>query len=183
MIRTKKFQLLLTVFVSAFLTVTIFSIKESFASIKMETATVKNSFTAMENSIPSINETVTPDPGNNVYIIEKKDVTVTNTNNFDVYVRAMVIASWQDADGNVLAVTPLEGTDFSISYSTDWNKKDDGFYYYNSVLGKGNTTTPLITECKPLTKAPVNSYTLNVNIISQTVQSVTDNGELPFEIS
>lgn len=172
---------MLTIFVSAFLIAAIFVIKESFASMKLETSTVKNSFTAMEKSVPSINENITPDPENNDYIIEKKDVTVTNTNDFDVYVRAMVVTSWQDADGNLLAVTPVEGTDYNITYSSDWNKKDDGFYYYKSILGKGQTTTPLITLCKPLKNSPVNGYTLSINIISQTVQSVVDNGELPFE--
>ncbi len=181
MIKKRKIQLMLTIIVSAFLIAAIFGIKESFASMKLETPTVKNSFTAMEKNIPSINENVTPDPENNDNIIEKKDVTVTNTNDFDVYVRAIVVASWQDADGNILAVTPVEGTDYSIAYSSDWNKKDDGFYYYKSILGKGQTTMPLITLCKPLKNSPVTGYTLSVNIISQTVQSVVDNGDLPFD--
>ncbi len=180
MIKAKKIQLLLTIFVSAFLIVTISGIKNTFAALKMETATVKNSFTPMKSSIPTINENVTPNPDNNNYIIEKNDVTVTNTNDFDVYVRAMVIASWQDADGNVLAVTPVEGIDYNISYSTDWNKGDDGFNYYKSILRKGEITSPLLTACTPLKNAPVNGYTLSINIISQTVQSAIDNGELPF---
>lgn len=177
---TRKKQYLVILLVSAFLVIIIYGTKNSFAALKMESSTVKNSFTAMEDSIPSINETLTNDPDNAGYILEKDDVTVTNTNEFDVSVRAIVIASWQDADGNTLAATPSEGTDYTITYGDDWELRSDGFYYYKSILGKNESTTPLLTDCKPIKKAPSSGYTLNINIVSQTVQTINDNGELPY---
>ena len=66
------------------------------------------------------------------------------------------------------------------AYGSGWEKRDDGYYYYSDVLGKGETTLPLLTACQPLKSAPLNGYTLCVDIISQIVQSEIDNGTLPF---
>lgn len=180
MIKTRKKQLLLTLFVSVSLISLVFGTQGAYAALKMETPTVKNSFEPMENVKPTINETFDK---NNDDVLEKKDVTVTNNNEFDVYVRAKVVVSWQDANGNTLAVTPLEGTDYTAEYGTDWTKKADGYYYYNSILPKGGTTTNLLTDCKQTKKAPRDGYTLSVNIITQTEQTINDDGEgeLPFE--
>ncbi len=183
MTKTRKKQLLLISFVSALFVLVVLGTKTTFAALKIESATVKNSFTAMENSIPLINETVIPDPNQSEYILEKNNVTITNNNDFEVCVRAMVIASWQDSNGDTLASLPTEGTDFQITYGSEWEKKSDGFYYYKSVLAKGETTPPLLTGCKPLKAAPVDGYTLSLNIVSQTVQSEIDNGEIPFDDS
>ena len=142
MIKTRKKQLLLILFVSASLISLVFGTQGAYAALKMETPTVKNSCEPMENLKPTINETFVK---NNDDVLEKKDVTVTNNNEFDVYVRAKVIVSWQDANGNTLAVTPLEGTDYTVEYGTDWTKKADGYYYYNKPLGDGQSTTDLLS--------------------------------------
>lgn len=168
---------MLALVVSAFFVLITFGIQNTYAALQMKSETVKNSFSAMENNAPKINEDVLGYDNN--HINEKKNVTVTNTNEFSVRVRAIIVASWQDANGNTLAVTPVEGTDYSIEYGNDWENKD-GFYYYKNVLKKGETTTALISECKPLKAAPVEGYTLSINIVSQTIQSKIDNGKLPF---
>lgn len=180
MIRTRTKQILLTLSVSALLLLIVIGINSTYAALKMESGTVRNSFVPMEDTPPSVSENVTPDPDQDGYILEKNDVTVTNPNDFEVNVRAMVIASWQDADGNILAVSPTEGTDYRITYGSGWEKRDDGYYYYSDVLGKDETTLPLLTACQPLKSAPLNGYTLCVDIISQIVQSEIDNGTLPF---
>lgn len=176
MTKARRKQSMLALVVSAFFVLITFGIQNTYAALQMKSETVKNSFSAMENKAPQINEDVS---FNNNYITEKKNVTVTNTNEFSVRVRAIIVASWQDANGNTLAVTPVEGTDYSIEYGSEWKMKD-GFYYYNTVLKTGETTTALISECKPLRAAPVEGYTLSINIVSQTIQSKIDNGKLPF---
>lgn len=176
MTKIRKKQLMLGLFVSAFFVLITLGIRNTHAALQMKSETVENSFVAMDNKAPQIKEAVS---GNDNYITEKKNVTVTNNNDFSVRVRAIIIASWQDANGNTLAVTPAEGIDYSIEYGDDWTKNGE-FYYYENILGKGETTAPLISECKPLNAAPVDGYTLSINIVSQTVQSEIDNGELPF---
>ena len=183
MTKARRKQSMLALVVSAFFVLITFGIQNTYAALQMKSETVEkksktveNSFSPMENKAPQINEIVS---GNDNYITEKKDVTVTNNNDFSVKVRAIIIASWQDANGNTLAVTPVEGTDYSIEYGNDWENKD-GFYYYKTVLKKGEMTSALISECKPLKAAPVEGYTLSINIVSQTIQSKIDNRKLPF---
>ncbi len=177
MTKARRKQSMLALIVSAFFVLITFGIQNTYAALQMKSETVKNSFSAMENKAPQINEDVSRNDNN--YIIEKRNVTFTNINDFSVRVRAIIVASWQDANGNTLAVTPVEGTDYSIEYGNEWKMKD-GFYYYDTVLNTGETTTALISECKPLRAAPVEGYTLSINIVSQTVQSEIDNGNLPF---
>lgn len=177
MTKARRKQSMLALVVSAFFVLITFGIQNTYAALQMKSETVKNSFSPMENKAPQINEDVLVNENN--YIIEKKNVTVTNNNDFSVKVRAIIIASWQDDNGNTLAVTPVEGTDYSIEYGNDWENKD-GFYYYKTVLKKGETTAALISECKPLKAAPVEGYTLSINIVSQTIQSKIDNEKLPF---
>ena len=63
-----------------------------------------------------------------------KDVRVTNTG-MPSYTRVYV------------AITSSEFEEtFSIDWNTeDWTKGSDGYWYYNKVVGKGETTEPLMT--------------------------------------
>ena len=111
MTKARRKQSMLALVVSAFFVLITFGIQNTYAALQMKSETVENSFSPMENKAPQINEIVS---GNDNYITEKKNVTVTNNNEFSVRVRAIIVASWQDANGNTLAVTPVEGTDYSI---------------------------------------------------------------------
>lgn len=63
-----------------------------------------------------------------------KDVRVTNTG-MPSYTRVYVAITSSD----------FEET-FSIDWNTaDWTKGSDGYWYYNKVVGKGETTEPLMT--------------------------------------
>lgn len=64
----------------------------------------------------------------------KKDVKVTNTG-MPSYVRVYVAISSSD----------FEET-FSIDWNTtDWTKGSDGYWYYNKVVGEGESTSSLMT--------------------------------------
>ena len=91
---------------------------------------------------------------------------------YSCYVRAAVLITWIDEDGNRLAQTPVEGVDYSISYgSENWGQKEDGFWYYKTPVA--GTTGILINECRQLRDEP--GYRLCVEIFSQTVQAAPVN--------
>ena len=104
----------------------------------------------------------------------KSDVSIKNTSNSPAYIRAEVIVTWQDADGNIYGKKPLEGTDYSVSYLTGdgtWFKADDGYYYYPNPVPADAATPVLIAECKPLADAPAAGYYLCVEILAEAIQA------------
>lgn len=101
----------------------------------------------------------------------KSNVTVENTGEYDAYIRAVVVVTWQNQDGDVYPETPDEGTDYTIEYGTNWELKDDGFWYYKGVVGADGETSNLIDTCKPIGKAPEDGYDLNVEILASAIQA------------
>ena len=87
------------------------------------------------DNVSQITEEFKPPTDNPVAgITVTKDVRVTNTG-MPSYVRVYV------------AISSAEFEDtFSIDWNTsDWTLGSDGYWYYNSVVGKGETTKPLMT--------------------------------------
>ncbi|MGF7002714.1 hypothetical protein M2149_001103 [Lachnospiraceae bacterium PFB1-21] len=59
----------------------------------------------------------------------------------DCYVRLRVTISPDNVEGRE------DGGLFTLDYNTtDWTKKDDGFWYYKEALAPGKATTPLFTK-------------------------------------
>lgn len=117
---------------------------------------------------------------------EKTDVTVNvGSLGYAMYVRAAVVVTWKNADGHVMAMAPVEGSDYTININgTDWLKDSNGFYYYkNPVLDESttNTTSNLIDLCQPVEGRAPEGFRLNVEIIAQTIQALgtTDEGNEP----
>lgn len=103
---------------------------------------------------------------------KKDNVKIQNTGTTDAFIRATVVVTWQDAKGVVYAQKPVEGEDYEIKWSkTGWTGPKDGFYYYKSEVAPNGVTGVLFTDCKPLTAAPMDGYTLHVEIIGQGIQS------------
>ena len=125
-----------------------------------------NKFSPAESVTPIIHEQFDNNVKENVYF------EVGDTD-YPVYVRAKIIYTWQDKDGIVYFSEPKENSDYTIKLNlADWEKKSDGFYYYKKSVASGKTTTNLINKCEQIKEAPVDGYTLNVEIIVQTVQAV-----------
>ena len=135
-----------------------------WAYLKLATPPVKNTFTPAASVAPVINETFVGNTKSNVTI------SVGETG-YSVYVRAAIIVTWQDADGNVYFTQPVKGTDYTITYGSDWKKGTDGYWYYKNIVNSEGTTTALIGTCTATKEAPVSGYTLNVKIVAQTIQS------------
>ena len=110
---------------------------------------------------------------------EKKDVSIKNTGDTAAYIRAAVIVTWQNADGEVLGQKPVEGTDYSITYNLNaqtapkgkWVKNGD-YYYWNQPVAAGENTGILINEIKLEDGiTPPTGYFLCVEIIASGIQS------------
>lgn len=101
----------------------------------------------------------------------KKDVYIKNTGDTDAWIRAAVVITWQDKDGNVYGQVPVAGKDYVITWGTGWKKGTDGFYYWTSpVVAKTGKTGNLIESCTSEDTAPAD-YFLTVEIIGSGIQS------------
>lgn len=114
---------------------------------------------------------------------EKKNVSIeVNAPGYSVYVRAAIVVTWKDADGNVWNIAPDAATDYLLTLGDPWQKASDGFYYYPLPVYPGETLPELIQSCtlrENVTPPP--GYDLNVEILSQTVQApgYTDSSSTP----
>lgn len=150
--------------------ISIMSVGPTYAYLKMDSAPTVNSFSAAQSVDPAIAETFNRTSKNDVY------VRVGDTG-YSVYVRAAVVVTWKDADGNVLGTQPREGTDYTIDIGDHW-ALDSGYYYYDQAVNSGASTENLIESCTVLLPAPEDGYSLSVDILTQTIQSAgeTDGG-------
>lgn len=109
---------------------------------------------------------------------KKTEVKIKNTGSTDAYIRAAVVVTWQNDQGEVYGKQPVAGTDYSISYNIGnqtnpegkW-VENGGFYYWNKSVASGEFTGTLINSCSPLAPCENTDYTLSVEIIGSGVQS------------
>lgn len=102
----------------------------------------------------------------------KSDVKIKNTSNIDAYIRAYVVVTWKNADGNVYG-KPVKDTDYTMPDNTKWFKSGD-YYYYPDAVPSGASTGMLIKECKLIGTPPADGYSLSVEIIAEAIQSQPD---------
>lgn len=106
----------------------------------------------------------------------KKNVKVKNTGDIDVYVRAMIVVTWQNDAGEVHATAPVVGTDYTMTGSSDteWVVGADGYYYYTSKVAPNGSTDILLTDCKPVEGKTPENYHLVVDVLAQAIQAEPD---------
>lgn len=113
--------------------------------------------------------------------VVKENVCVDVGNpGYAVYVRATIVATWQDQDGNIFYQMPTQGTAYTLQINTeDWFQAGE-FYYFKKPVNSGKTDE-LIELCKWIGDPPVDGYDLHVEVIAQTIQAVgtTDEGNIP----
>lgn len=107
----------------------------------------------------------------------KKDVKIQNTGDIDAWIRAYVLVTWQDGNGNVYGELPVKDTDYTITYdlASGWLKGEDGFYYWSTPLAfqeGSNLTGVLLSECKAINGQAPEGYSLAVEIVGSGLQSV-----------
>lgn len=103
----------------------------------------------------------------------KSNVKIKNTGDTDAWIRAAVVVTWQDKDGNVYGRAPVAGTNYKAwTPGEGWEIGDDGFYYYTKPVAAGaSTATALIAEIFPIGEAPADDYYLTVEIIGSGIQN------------
>lgn len=100
----------------------------------------------------------------------KEKVKIQNTGNTSAYIRAAIVITWKDAEGNnTLPDQPGTG-DYSMTLGDGWTEGSDGFYYWKDKVASGAETGVLITECKQ-TKQYEDGRRLCVEIIGSAIQS------------
>lgn len=137
-----------------------------FAAYLRNSDEVKNTFKPADSVVPEIVETFDDSV--------KKDVSFkVGKTDYPVYVRAAIIITWQNEAGIVYFSKPKADTDYRISLNlADWELRDDGFYYYKTSVASEGQTSNLINVCEQISDAPVDDFTLNVEILVQTIQAI-----------
>ena len=144
-----------------------FSVGGALALLFDTSSEVVNEFTPSKITT-SVEESLT---GNT-----KSNVSIKNTGNTAAWIRAAVVITWKDAAGNVYGQVPIKGTDYEITWGSDWSRGSwligsDGFYYWSVPVEAGQETGVLISTCTAKDTAP-SGYFLNVEIIGSGLQSV-----------
>ncbi len=118
-------------------------------------------------------------PADGVYIMPgklvSKKVWVKNICGHPFYLRVKLTNGIDDA--------ALSADCFEIDFNTtDWTLYEDGYYYYNNVLGVGEETTRLFEEVKIAGKMD-NAYlgkTLTLTVDAEAVQSENNPAKAPW---
>ena len=158
--RMKKKSLLLVAGIVLMLTI---AIGGTIAYIVTDTVPITNTFEPGKVPITIGENTFDGKTKSNVYVINKGNVSA--------YIRAKIIVTWKNAQGEVSG-TPVTASDYNmVINNTDWTKVGD-FYYYNESVEERGTTGYLIISCKKTdTATPPEDYNLSVEIIAESIQA------------
>lgn len=165
--KKRKYTLLLV----CLLVTVVIAVGGTIAYLFTESDPVVNTFTPVEVD----NEIHEELNGN-----EKENVQIKNTGTTDAYIRAKVVVTWQNENGEVYPVMPIPPADgvtnhdYTISYGSDWILGNDGYFYYNESVPATESTTVFIVSVTPIKACEDNNYTLHVEILSQAIQSAPD---------
>lgn len=117
----------------------------------------------------------------------KKDVKIKNTGDTAAYIRAAVVVTWQNANGDVYGQKPVAGVDYTNwTPGADWVEGNDGFYYYKKPVEPNmSTATALISGIEALSSSPAEEYSLCVEVLGSAIQAdgVDKDGKSPIELA
>lgn len=119
---------------------------------------------------------VTCEVDENLNDTTKSDVKIKNTSDIPAYIRAYIVVTWKDSEGNVYGQKPVIGTDYTMAMAqnTGWVTGNGGYYYYTSPVAVGDTTDVLISSCAQVGGTNPDGYALSVEIIAEAIQSTPD---------
>ena len=105
----------------------------------------------------------------------KSGVKIKNTSDITAYIRAYIVVTWKDADGNVYGKLPVANTDYTMTMGPNGWAQKDGYWYCNTAVASGANTPVLISNCEVKDNATIpDGYKLSVEIIAEAIQSVPD---------
>ena len=108
---------------------------------------------------------------------EKTNIKVSipdNVKNADAYVRVTLVPTWEDAQGNAVAM-PAEITYPDSSLNSSWFKDGD-YYYYKNILKVGDETPALFNSAITVPDS-TGDYTLNLQVLAEAIQADGMDGE------
>ena len=137
-----------------------------YAYLSASGGSVTNTFTPEADANPTVS--VSTGAQANTYAVS---VDVGEPG-YAVYVRAVVVVTWKNDAGNVLASAPA----YSVETGSGWFKHGD-FYYYEWPVSSGSISGLTVT-CNDT--AP-EGYELHIEVISQTIQALGEtDGDNPI---
>lgn len=102
----------------------------------------------------------------------KSNVKIKNTGNVNAKIRAMIVVTWQDNQGNIYPDAPVANEDYSIEGlpGNGWSESG-GWYSYDSSVAPGGSTGVLFTDCAPVEGKTPEGYHLVVDVIAEAIQA------------
>ena len=102
---------------------------------------------------------------------ERSNISIKNIGNVQNYIRASVLLYFENNNGEIISVEPVEGKDYSIEYFTSNNQElsTDGYYYYKIPVNPNETTDVLIENFKIATQ--YEDKKLILDIVTQAIQA------------
>lgn len=86
---------------------------------------------------------------------KKKNISFENTDTADVFIRVACAENWESSGDGENVILPnnneegnaiVEKEGFTLGEEENWQKGDDGWYYYKKVLPAGGQTLPVLTS-------------------------------------
>lgn len=101
----------------------------------------------------------------------EKEVTVTNTGNVDMALRASISEEWLSKNGDTLANKINNESVALLNLNDGWTKDSDGYYYYGS---KDNLT---VLESGETSSSFISGVTFNPNVTANLVANTSNDGK------
>lgn len=146
----------------------------TMAYFSSQSNTVTNTFIPAEVKI-QVEETFNGNVKTDVRILNvKTDKTIP------AYIRAEIVATWQNADGEILGKVPELGKDYTMDINKENWSEDGGYYYHKGAVAPDEYTEILIDKAEPLATSipnpsnPDKPYYLSIEILASAVQSMPE---------
>lgn len=96
-------------------------------------------------------------------------LAVQNTGTAQAYIRASYAVNWRlDGEESIAATVP-EGYSCALAENTQWEKGEDGYFYYPYPVAPGDEAPSLLTCSVSRPENP--EYTLSVEVVAEAIQS------------
>lgn len=95
-------------------------------------------------------------------------LAVQNTGTAQAYIRASYAVNWRDGEGKIAAAVP-EGYSCDLVKDPQWEKGEDGYFYYPDPVDPGDEAPSLLTCSVSYPEDP--GYTLSVEVVAEAIQS------------
>jgi len=101
----------------------------------------------------------------------KRNISIENTGNVPAYIRAKLVFTWQDPEGNILGQVPVVNEDYQMSGIGKGWRPDSGYYYFTTKVEPGESTGVLCDSITQIGNNPAEGYTLHVEVLSESIQA------------